>query len=100
MYPGRATAHAQFVLKMRAPGALLPVGAWGEAEMPFENLGHMALIRKSARSCNVSERHIRLLEQPLGALDPLAQQKLMRACACRLPKQTGKVIGTEANLLR
>src|SRR5260370_25076074 len=77
---------------------MLPIGAWGKAEMPFEGLSQVALIRKSALYCNVSKRHIPLFEQTLRSLDALAQHKLLRAFSRRLPEQACKVIGTKSGL--
>lgn len=56
---------------------LLPVDVRSEAEMAFEDLRQVALVGKSACLGKVSERHICLAEQPLGALDALAQHGLM-----------------------
>ncbi len=67
--------------------------------MPFEGLRQVALIRKPARSCHASKRHIPLFEQTLRSLDPLAQHKLMRTFSRRLMEHAGKVRGAEAGLL-
>src|SRR5205823_729474 len=73
--------------------------AWGQAEVSFEGLRQVALIRKPARSCHAGKRHIPLCEQALRSLDALTQHKLMRAFSRRLTEQAGKVIRAEAGLL-
>lgn len=78
---------------------ILSIRSWGQSEMPFEDLGQVALIRKSTLYGNVSKGDIRLFEQTLRSLDALAQDKLVRAFSRRLTEEASKVIRAKANLL-
>jgi len=86
--------------KACADRAIPPIGSRGEAQMPFEDLRQVALMRKTTLQRNLSEGHLLLLEQPLRSLETLAQHKLVRALSRRLAEQAGEMIRAEADLLR
>lgn len=85
--------------KSRTPGAALPVGTGRTVEMTFEDLGQMALMRKTTFAGYLRQRQLGLLEQPLCPLEALAQHKLVRTGSRCLSEQLSKVVWTEANLL-
>jgi hypothetical protein len=66
--------------------------------MTFEDLGQMALMRKTARAGYLRQGQFGPLEQPLSTLKTLAQDKLVRAGSCRPSEQLGKVVWAEADL--
>jgi len=88
------------LLKICADRAILPIGAWGQADMTSERLCEMALIRKPARQRHLRQRQLALIEQALRALDPLPQHELVRAFSdtrrscCGVNACTGSLIVT------
>jgi len=45
------------------------MGSWGQAQVPFEGQGQVALIGKPALSCHTNQGQVSRFEQALGSLN-------------------------------
>ncbi len=88
------------LFKRCSDGACLPIGAGRDAQIAFEDAREVALVGKATLSGNARQGQRGLGQQPLRALDSLAQHKVVRRFSRRTLEQSGKVKGAEADMLR